>query len=59
MKRNLAELRHTRGVTSDDDFIGRLSRAAQEPGGPAKSIEYANGKLTVRRGEASVAEASR
>jgi general secretion pathway protein L len=59
MKRNLAELRHTRGVTSDDDFIGRLSRAALEPGGPAKSIEYANGKLTVRRGEASVAEASR
>jgi general secretion pathway protein L len=59
MKRNLAELRHTRGVASDDDFIARLSRAAQEPGGPAKSIEYANGKLVVRRGEGSVAEASK
>ena len=57
MKRNLAELRRTHGIPTEDDFLGRLARAAQEPGGPARSIEYANGKLVVRRGEASVAAA--
>ena len=59
MRRDLAELRRTRGIASQDDFLARLSRAAQESPQPAKSIEYANGKLVIRRGEASVAEASR
>jgi general secretion pathway protein L len=59
MRRNLAELKRTRGLPAEDDFLARMSRAAQERGGPAKSIEYANGKLVIRRGEASVAEASR
>jgi len=59
MERNLAELRRTRGMAAEDDFLALLSRAAQEPGGPAKSIEYANGKLVIRRGEKSVAEAAK
>ena len=59
MRRNLVELKRTRGINVEDDFLGRMSRAAQEGGGPAKSIEYANGKLVVRRGEASVAQAPR
>ena len=59
MQRNLAELKRTRGIAVGDDFLGRLARAAQEPGAPAKSIEYANGKLVVRRGEAAVAQAPR
>jgi general secretion pathway protein L len=59
MRRNLAELKRTRGITTQDDFLGRLSRAAQESPQPAKSIEYANGKLVIRHGDAPVAEASR
>jgi general secretion pathway protein L len=59
MRRNLAELKRTRGMTGGDGFLGLLSEAAQESPQPAKSIEFANGKLTIRRGEASVAEASR
>ena len=49
MSRNLAELKRTRGFAVEDDFLARLSRAAAEPGGMARSIEYSNGKLTVRR----------
>jgi general secretion pathway protein L len=59
MQRNLAELKRTRGMVGTDGFLGQLSMAAQESALPAKSIEYANGKLVVRRGEASVAEAPR
>ena len=59
MKRNLGELKRAHGIPTGDDFLGRMARAAQEPGGPARSIEYANGKLVVRRGEAPVAEASK
>lgn len=47
MKRNLAELKGTRGMAIDDDFLGRLTRAAREGRGPAQSIEYANGQLAV------------
>lgn len=50
MRRNLAELRRTRGLAVEDDFLGQLSAAAREPGGPARSIGYASGKLTVTRG---------
>ncbi len=57
MKRNLAELRSAHGIAVEDDFLGRLSRAAQEPGGAAKSIEYANGKLVVQRAGGPLAEA--
>jgi len=57
MKRNLAELRRSHGIAVEDEFLGKLSRAALEPGGLAKSIEYADGKLTVQRaGGAPVAE---
>jgi general secretion pathway protein L len=59
MRRNLAELKRTRGITTQDDFLGRLSRAAQESPQPARSIEYANGKLVIRRGDAPLAEASK
>jgi general secretion pathway protein L len=59
MKRNLAELRRTRGLSVEDDFLGQLSRAAREGGGPARSLEYASGKLTLQRGAANAAQASR
>jgi general secretion pathway protein L len=59
MRRNLAELRRTRGLAVEDDFLGQLSAAAREAGGPARSIEYASGKLTLRRGAANAAQASR
>ena len=59
MQRNLAELKRTRGMTGGDGFLGLLSAAAQRSPQPARSIEYANGKLSIRRGEASVAEAPR
>ncbi len=59
MSRNLADLRRARGLPAADDFLGQLSRAAREPGGAAKSIEYANGRLVVRRGEGAVAAVAR
>jgi general secretion pathway protein L len=59
MRRNLAELKRSRGMMIPDDFLGRLSRAAQESPQPAKSIEYANGKLVIRRDDAPLAEAAR
>jgi general secretion pathway protein L len=61
MERNLAELRRTRGLASGDDFLARLTEAARAAPGPARAIEFANGKLEVRRGEAegSTAEARR
>jgi type II secretory pathway component PulL len=48
MKRNLAELRRGHGIGVEDEFLGKLSKAAQESGGRAKSVEYANGKLELR-----------
>jgi general secretion pathway protein L len=59
MKRNLAELKRTRGLTVEDDFLAKLSQAAHESGAPARSIAYASGKLTVERGPAPTKEASR
>jgi general secretion pathway protein L len=59
MKRNLAELRRTRGLAVEDDFLGKLSRAARAPGGPARSIRYSAGQLTLERGTAGAKEASR
>ena len=49
MRRNLAELRRTRGLASDDDFLGQLTRAAREGATPVRAIEYASGRLQVRR----------
>jgi len=48
MQRNVAELRRARGLATDDDFLGQLTRAARE-GPPARSIEYTAGRLQVRR----------
>ena len=59
MQRNLADLKRTRGMAAEDDFLASLSRAARESPAPAKSIEYANGKLVIRRGEKSVAEVAK
>lgn len=60
MRRILTELKRDHGIPVEDEFLGKLSRIAQEPGGIAKSIEYANGKLAVQRaGTAPVAEAPR
>ena len=59
MKRILVDLRRTHGIAVDDEFLGRLSRIAQEPGGLARSVEYANGKLVVQRAGGPMAEASR
>jgi general secretion pathway protein L len=48
MSRNLADLRRTRGLASDDDFLAQLTRAARE-GAPVRAVEYANGRLQVKR----------
>jgi hypothetical protein len=52
-------LRRGHGIAVEDEFLGKLSRAAQEPGGLARSLEYANGKLVVQRSAGPVAEAGR
>ena len=59
MSRNLAQLRRDHGIPVKDEFLGKLSQAAQEPGPPASAIEYAHGKLVVRRNGPSLAQARR
>jgi general secretion pathway protein L len=59
MERNLAELRRSRGLAGGDDFLARLTAAARESAQPVRSIEYANGKLAVRRGPPPEREAKR
>ncbi len=49
MARNLAELKRARGMASEDDFLAQVTRAARESRAPARSIEYADGRLQVRR----------
>ena len=53
MQRNLAQLRAARGMASGDDFLVKLSAAARESGSAAVSVDYAQGKLTVRRAGAT------
>ena len=48
MSRNLADLRRSRGIASGDDFLAQLTRAARE-GTPVRSVEYANGRVQVKR----------
>ena len=48
MSRNLADLRRTRGLAAEDDFLVQLTRAARE-GAPVRAVEYANGRLQVKR----------
>jgi general secretion pathway protein L len=48
MRRNLADLRRSRGLTAGDDFLAQLTRAAREARGPLRSVEYANRRLEVR-----------
>jgi general secretion pathway protein L len=56
MARNLAQLRAARGLASGDEFLVRLTAAARESSEPVASVDYAQGRLTVRR---SAARASR
>ena len=58
MRRNLADLKRAHGLPTEDAFLGQLSRASRE-GGPARSIEYADGKLVVHRGAGDVLGAAR
>ena len=60
MRRNLAELRRSRGLAAGDDFLVRLTSAAREAPGPVRSVDYADGRLDVKRGPGpSLAEARR
>lgn len=59
MGRNLAELRRARGLAGGDDFLAQLTRVARESPGPVRSLEYANGRLQVRRDGAAVVGAAR
>jgi general secretion pathway protein L len=49
MARNLAEMKRTRGMAADDEFLSGLTRAARDAGGRPKSVNYANGRLEVSR----------
>jgi general secretion pathway protein L len=49
MARNLAQLRRERGLDTADAFVTALGAAARESSTPAQSLDYANGRLTVRR----------
>lgn len=49
MQRNLAQLRAARGMASGDDFLVKLTAAARESSSAAVGVDYAQGKLTVRR----------
>ncbi|HZZ94352.1 MAG TPA: type II secretion system protein GspL [Usitatibacter sp.] len=53
MARNLAQMRAARGLATDDDFLGRLTAAARESSATAMSVDYAQGRLTVRRAGAA------
>ena len=59
MSRNLADLKRSRGIVVEDDFLVRLSLAAKRSASPVKSIEYSSGKLVVQRAGAPVAQAER
>ncbi|QJR15766.1 type II secretion system protein GspL [Usitatibacter palustris] len=50
MARNLGDLRRSRGLSSDDDFLVQATRAAREfPAGTAKALTYAQGRVEVQR----------
>ncbi len=49
MARNRAELERARGLASGDEFLVRLTEAGRGSSAPVKSINYANGKLEVKR----------
>ena len=50
LSRNLTELKRTRGLTSDDDFLTQTTKAGRDfPAGSVKSLNYANGRLEAQR----------
>ena len=48
MARNLAELQRSRGLAAGDEFLAAMTRVARERGGRVASVEYANGKASVK-----------
>jgi general secretion pathway protein L len=48
MARNVAELQRARGLAAGDEFMAAMTRLARERGGPVRSVEYANGKVSAR-----------
>lgn len=55
LRRNLDDLRRSRGEASASAFLAAAAEAAREGPVPARSITYANGKLAVQRGAAPLA----
>lgn len=51
MRRNLADLRRTRGEGAPSDFLSAAAEAAQGGPLPVKKLTFANGKAEVQRGE--------
>lgn len=49
MERNLAQLRRTHGLASDDDFLAKLTQAARASEAPVQAIDYRDGRLDVHR----------
>jgi general secretion pathway protein L len=49
MRRNVADLRRSRGLAGDDEFLAQLTQAARESGAPVRAVEYSGGRLQVRR----------
>jgi len=49
LARNLAELKRSRGLAADDDFLAQATKAARDfPAGSVKAVSYANGRLEVK-----------
>ncbi|APV50428.1 hypothetical protein BWI17_12415 [Betaproteobacteria bacterium GR16-43] len=48
LARNLADLKRSRGLAAEDDFLAQATRAAKEFPAGAKSLAYANGRLEAR-----------
>jgi general secretion pathway protein L len=48
MARNLAELQRTRGLPGGDEFLVQMTREAHARGAQARSVEFANGRLTAK-----------
>ena len=50
LARNLADLKRTRGLAADDDFLAQATKAGREfQAGSVKAIQYANGRMEAQR----------
>ncbi len=60
LARNLADLKRSRGLAADDDFLAQATRLARSRGGePLGSLVYSGGRLEARAPGAGLAEARR